>query len=218
MNTYTKICTKCKISKPISEFKKDKTKKDGFYPSCKVCVKKRNDDNKESIKKYNKKYHDGHKEERKKWREDNYEKYLETRAKWGDKNPDYFRNYYQINKDYINKRNTDYQLRRRKIDPLYKLIGNIRSLIKNSITESGFTKSTKTAQILGCSYEEFKIHIENQFMAGMSWDNRSEWHLDHITPMSWGKTEKEIIALNHYTNFQPLWAIDNMKKGNRFSG
>ena len=49
----------------------------------------------------------------------------------------------------------------------------------------------------------------------MSWDNRIEWHLDHIIPISLATTEEEIIKLNHYTNFQPLWAEENIRKGNK---
>ena len=49
----------------------------------------------------------------------------------------------------------------------------------------------------------------------MSWDNYGKWHLDHITPISLGKTEEEVIVLNHYTNYQPLWEKDNLSKGNR---
>jgi hypothetical protein len=49
----------------------------------------------------------------------------------------------------------------------------------------------------------------------MNWDNRKDWHLDHIYPVSLAKDEQELIKLNHYTNFQPLWAIENMSKGNK---
>ncbi len=52
----------------------------------------------------------------------------------------------------------------------------------------------------------------------MTWENHGEWHIDHIIPISWGKTESEVIELNHYTNFQPLWAKDNLSKGNRWCG
>ena len=50
----------------------------------------------------------------------------------------------------------------------------------------------------------------------MNWDNAGKWHLDHIIPISSAKNEEDIIKLNHYTNFQPLWAIDNLTKGNRY--
>jgi hypothetical protein len=49
----------------------------------------------------------------------------------------------------------------------------------------------------------------------MTWDNQGKWHIDHIIPLSSGNTEEEIIKLCHYTNLQPLWAIDNMKKGSK---
>ena len=49
----------------------------------------------------------------------------------------------------------------------------------------------------------------------MNWDNHGEWHIDHKIPLSSAKTEKELIGLCHYTNLQPLWALDNLKKGNK---
>jgi hypothetical protein len=49
----------------------------------------------------------------------------------------------------------------------------------------------------------------------MSWNNRSEWHIDHITPMASAKTEHDAIKLNHYENLRPLWAIDNLRKGSK---
>jgi len=52
----------------------------------------------------------------------------------------------------------------------------------------------------------------------MSWENHGEWHLDHKTPVSWGKSEFEVYELNHYTNFQPLWSYNNLSKGNRWKG
>lgn len=59
-----------------------------------------------------------------------------------------------------------------------------------------------------------RLHIENQFTNGMTWDNRKRgWHLDHIKPLSRSKDAKEFIERSHYTNIQPLWAVDNIKKG-----
>ena len=48
----------------------------------------------------------------------------------------------------------------------------------------------------------------------MSWSNHGKWHLDHIIPISSARTKEEAIKLNHYSNFQPLWAIDNLVKHN----
>ena len=70
--------------------------------------------------------------------------------------------------------------------------------------------------MLGCSWEELKTHIENQFTEGMSWDRLSEIHIDHIIPLASATTEEDLIKLAHYTNLQPLWAKDNISKGCRF--
>ncbi len=56
------------------------------------------------------------------------------------------------------------------------------------------------------------MHIERQFKDGMSWERFDEVHIDHIIPMKTAKTEADVLRLNHYTNLQPLWAHDNMKK------
>jgi hypothetical protein len=51
----------------------------------------------------------------------------------------------------------------------------------------------------------------------MTWDNYGKWHMDHIYPLSLAKTTEEIEKLCHYTNLQPLWAVDNIRKGNKIS-
>ena len=103
-------------------------------------------------------------------------------------------------------------------DPLYKMRHNLRCLIRTSMKNNGFSKKTKTYNILGCSYTEFKEHIEQKFTNGMSWENYGKWEYDHITPVSWAMSESEIVLLNHYTNIQPLWRTDNILKSNKFSG
>lgn len=106
-----------------------------------------------------------------------------------------------------------YLRKRRKEDPLFALIGRIRARINESLRINGYTKRSKTHEIIGCSWEFLKGYIESQFLPGMSWENRSEWHLDHKTPLASAKTEEDVIKLNHYTNLRPLWAKDNLTKG-----
>ena len=70
-------------------------------------------------------------------------------------------------------------------------------------------------KLLGCSSEFLRQHLERQFKPGMSWENHGQWHLDHIKPCAsfdLSKPEQQRICFN-YKNLQPLWAIDNMKKG-----
>ena len=117
-------------------------------------------------------------------------------------------------------RKNEYQqkVERAKNDPVFKLSCRVRVLIKNYIKRvdiSKMRKKCKTIKILGCNFFEFKDHIENQFLDGMSWDNYGEWHLDHIVPVSLGVNEDEIIELCHHKNYQPLWASDNQIKNNK---
>ena len=49
----------------------------------------------------------------------------------------------------------------------------------------------------------------------MTWDNRDEWHIDHIVPLSLAQTVDEVYYLNHHTNLRPLWVKDNISKGDR---
>jgi hypothetical protein len=94
-------------------------------------------------------------------------------------------------------------------------IDKIRRTIYSSIKRGGWKKNGRTQDILGCDYKFFKDYIEKQFTKGMTWSNHGKWHLDHIYPISKSKSLKHCLELNHYSNFQPLWAIDNIKKSNK---
>jgi hypothetical protein len=218
-----KICTKCKIEKEFSEFSKGKNGKNGLVSWCKSCYKQYNFDNKEKQYLKNKQYNINNKEflkqQKKLYELNNSEEIKRKRKLYYSKNKERIikkrKQYYLDNKDSINECKNKYSKNRKSIDPLYKLIINVRCLIRNSINENGYTKKSKTYEILGCSFEDFKIHLEQQFTEGMTWENRTLWHLDHIYPVSRAIDEEHLIRLNHYTNFQPLWAIDNIKKGNK---
>lgn len=137
-----------------------------------------------------------------------------------DKDPklEYQREYYQKNKVARNKKAAEYTRKRLETDPIFKMIASIRHRIYNAVAMGGYTKKSKTTEILGCDFSTFKTHIEGQFQPGMSWENHGEWHFDHTTPASWATSEEEVIALNHYTNFKPMWAAENLAKGNRYGG
>lgn len=140
------------------------------------------------------------------------------RRNYLDKKNKYRRTKYNNDVEYkkkINNENIKYSIKRKKADPLFKLIENIRSLVNASFKNKNTKKDTKTESILGCSFEEFKSHIESQFQLGMSWDNRRLWHIDHIMPVSMAKTEDEIIRLNHHRNLRPLWAHENLSKSDK---
>lgn len=100
-------------------------------------------------------------------------------------------------------------------DPVLALTRRIRALVRITLKNKGYSKTSRTHQILGCTFEELKAHLESKFSAGMSWANFSEWHIDHVIPISLAKTEADVVRLNHYTNLQPLWAKDNLLKSNK---
>ena len=104
---------------------------------------------------------------------------------------------------------------RRIEDPFFALTTRIRGLVNQSLRIRNLSKKSKTFEIVGCTPDELRIHIERQFLPGMTWENRSRWHIDHIVPLATAKTEAEVIALNHFTNLRPLWAVDNLKKGSK---
>jgi hypothetical protein len=110
-----------------------------------------------------------------------------------------------------------YTLNRRKADPLYKLITNMRKRTGSFFKSKKMRKHNTTFELIGCTPEFLKEHIEKQFQPGMTWDNNSidGWHIDHIIPLDSAKNEEDVKRLCHYTNLQPLWAEQNIKKGNK---
>jgi hypothetical protein len=123
---------------------------------------------------------------------------------------------YHKNHDMNREKKNDYFNERVKNEPLFKLSKTVRCLIRNSIKRKFTSKSKKTIEILGCSFEEFKFYLESKFDQNMNWENQGTyWHLDHIIPISAAKSEEEVYGLNHYTNFQPLYWLDNLKKSNK---
>jgi len=91
----------------------------------------------------------------------------------------------------------------------------LRQRCIKAVNKAMTTKTATFNQLLGCTYQELAAHIESLFQPGMSWENRDEWHVDHIKPCaSFDLTDpaqqKECF---HFTNLQPLWADENLRKG-----
>lgn len=105
--------------------------------------------------------------------------------------------------------------------PVYKrmrLKNRLRNRIYSALRRN--TKSNSTIELLGCSIEEFKKYLESKFILGMNWELffAGKIHIDHIIPCCAFDLSKEINQKKcfHYTNLQPLWAEDNLKKGKKF--
>lgn len=181
-----KWCGKCQQALPIEDFSKDQYK-------CKSCSKKAQVKWQEKNKNYFENY-----------RQDNKQKRAEYNAEW-----------YQKNKNRQRQTRNKWRAKQRKDSPRYNIENALRCRIHGTIIKG--SKSASTLELLGCSFEDCKKHLEAQWKEGMTWDNYgiNGWHIDHIKPCaSFDLTDpKQQSECFHYTNLQPLWAVDNIKKG-----
>jgi len=116
-----------------------------------------------------------------------------------------------------NKMCKEYDVKRKrkkeKENELTGFIQKIRQSVRKSFKRSGYTKKSKTYNILGNDWSTVKKYFELLFQPGMSWNNYGDWEIDHIIPLSKAENEYDVIKLCHYTNLQPLWKLDNKLKG-----
>ena len=98
---------------------------------------------------------------------------------------------------------------------MFRLAANLRCRTTASFKRNNFARESGIKEILGAELDLIKQHLEDQFQDGMTWENMGEWHIDHIIPLASAKTKEELICLCHYSNLQPLWATDNLSKGDR---
>lgn len=140
----------------------------------------------------------------KKWKAENPETFNRSRKAWQNENPTY---------------NTDYQKARIAVDPNFAILLRVRSRINHVMWKARKTgiKSADTITLLGCSVGDYMNYLERLFVPGMTWDNRRLWHIDHIQPLAkfdlTNPTQQQIAF--HYRNTQPLWKLDNLRKGAR---
>lgn len=210
----TKICGRCRKEIEICFFGKDKRSKTGYRSICNDCRKIES-------KEYRLRNPEKRKETLKNFYENNKEKELLRFKKYRDENPEKrketCKKYVLNNKDKHNEYSRNWKKRERVKNPIYKLISNLRERTKDYLNYKKYDSNSKITNVIGCSPNSLKEYIENQFIEGMSWDNYGfyGWHIDHIIPLSSAKNEEEVYKLCHYTNLQPLWAEDNLKKGSK---
>jgi len=226
-----KKCSICVEEKDISEFYQTKVKgKLKIKSSCKDCLRKQERDkyfkqNREKI--LNKKPFDKNKYS-KDYYQKNKKELLEKVKNYAQENKEVISNrskkYYQKNKVSIlqkikSKRLkiNEYVRNRRKTNLNIKLAHNLRTRIKSLIRSRG--SCLKLSELIGCTIEEFKLHLEKQFRDGMTWKNYGKiWHIDHIKPCSLFNLidEEQQKICFHYTNLQPLLAEENFKKSDSY--
>ena len=209
MDFLYKICKKCEIEKELEQFHKDTRTKDGREGSCKDCKKKYQQENKERIKINKKIYLEKNRERlllyKKEYKNSNPEKVIESNKKW-------YRSLNIEQKENLKIRKNNYHKSKMMNDELYKIRNITSKILSRIFRQKGYSKKSRTHEILGCSFDEFKLHLESKFEDWMTWENRGlyngelnyGWDIDHIIPVSSAETEEDILRLNHYTNLQPL--------------
>lgn len=228
-----KLCISCNVAKDVLDFKKDKRRTDGFTNTCKSCMNKKGleyyyrtkDDRKDSINENRRKSYQINKDienqRSHEYKKNNSNKIKEYNKEYQLKNKEFIaekhKEYYENNKQKINAYTKIYINNRLNSDYFFRLRHYMRNMIRKSFKRNGYSKNSKTQEILGCSFDEFKLHLESMFEPWMTWDNHGlyngeldyGWDIDHIIPLSSAKTEEDIIELNHYKNLKPLCSYLN---------
>lgn len=138
------------------------------------------------------------------WYSKNKNKLLEYNNMWRKTNPEKHKNQRRVQENRLYKNNLQWKLKKR-----------LRTRLTSAIRRG--QKTGSAIKDLGCTIPELIAYLESKFQPGMAWDNYGQWHIDHIIPLSRFNlnTRKELLNACHYTNLQPLWAIENISKGNR---
>jgi hypothetical protein len=204
-----KKCPKCGEIKQVDQFNKCAKNKNGLKSSCKQCKKLEYEQNKEIVSKRSKLRYEEKKEEillkAKQYKKENLEWYRNNNKE-----------YYQKNKKRMIENSKRSLYKRVKEDVGFRLLQRCRKRLYEAV--KGNVKSKRTMELIGCSIEELQEHLESQFQKGMNWDNYGEWHVDHIKPCAlfdFSKEENQRECF-HYTNLQPLWAVDNIRKSDKY--
>lgn len=245
-----KLCLRCDTIKPFSDFSRCAARKDGMKCYCRVCnsrlasgwVKENRDRfnagakgrywknveiNRAKNRAYNRaRYHlvkDKINAQCRAYRLNNLEKERERCRAWREKNKAFVK---MRAKEY-NKRDAlkirERSRRRHLVDKHYAMRKALSARLSAALSGVA-AKSKRTMELLGCTIEYLKIHLESQFKDGMTWDNYGRrgdrsWEIDHRRPcVSFDLSDvAQQEQCFHYTNLQPLWWYENLSKGSKWS-
>lgn len=236
----SKICSQCGEIKSIEEFYKHIKSKDGHDYICKKCsgirgkewYKKNSELTKKRADEWHKNNPDKFKEIGKKYYLKNREKRLAYSKKYHQENPECKRRSYKRNKEEIRikskkwiednlERYREFQrgwaAKRRKEDVMFKINEIIKGAIYRSLRQN--KANNHWENLVGYNLQDLIKHLELQFRDGMTWENQGKWHIDHIIPISLWKfnsyNDREFKQCWALANLQPLWAEENLRKGNK---
>ena len=125
--------------------------------------------------------------------------------------------YEKYHDDRYRAKSAEYMRMKRRTDVNFAIAERLRARIKSASRNAGATKSAGTMLLTGCSTEDLRGWLEVQFADGISWENRSRWHVDHVIPCSafnLSDSQQQAVAF-HYTNLRPVWSTENLRKSSK---
>ena len=198
-----KYCYGCNQDKPLDDFSNCRATKDGKQVYCKMCRK---------IYSQSKVGREAQKRARKtKAGRKSQQKYRQS--KLGKEN---------LSRSRIKRQDNGkaalYRKNKISSNKNYKILESLRSRLWYALNDKSI-KSAHTLELLGCTIDFLKAHLESQFTEGMSWGNygKKGWHIDHkkaCSKFDLSDPEQQKLCF-HFSNLQPLWWIDNLKKGKK---
>lgn len=200
-----KQCTKCQQIKEFDQFRKQSSSKDGLTRWCKSCFKEYEQT-------------DAYKQSQKSYKSSDSHRQADRKRKKSPRSLELSRNLKKTEK-YKNQTRIRYS-QRYKEDVFFRIKKTLRNRTNDALNQNQFYKTSKLSQYLGCTVEQLKQYLEDRFLPDMSWDNygfgQDKWNIDHIVPLSSAKTPEDLYKLCHFSNLQPLWQPDNLKKSDNY--
>lgn len=198
-----KICKICNQSLPLEQF--GKAYKSVYRAYCKNCSKETSKQYYQQNIEAKKQYYQENLEAKKQYYQENKEQHIKRSKEWVENNHEKAKTNWKIY-GYNNKdKKKSYKKNKWEKDPIYKLKNILRNRINQNFKNK---KQNKIIDFLGCSINEYKQYLEQQFLPEMNWDNHGDiWEIDHIKPIcSFDLLIKDnIFKAFHYTNTQPLF-------------
>lgn len=123
----------------------------------------------------------------------------------------YMENFRATNPEKLKEQKYRSERKRKQDRPELRARCNLRRRLAATVTQK---RMHTTLQLVGCTLKELRTHLESQFTEGMTWENYGEWHIDHIKPCAKFDLTDPVQQREcfHFTNLQPLWAVDNLRK------
>lgn len=237
MSVLTKTCTKCQAEKPLTDFWKNARYADQKEPQCIECRKLYLSTRKDAQRDSRRRWREAHpdyqrlysqtetsKEYHRRYYRENADLYKARKKQWRADHPEQEiaarRSYSDATRDKLNAYHRQWKAKKAISDPDYRLKSNISRRIRYELhTLNKGRKTSRTTEYIGCSIEELKVHLENQFTPEMTWDSYgSVWHIDHKIPCTtWDLTDDfESRCCWNYRNLQPMLASDNRRKKDKY--